>query len=271
VSPPRHIARCSRCNSRTSWRSACSTSRMRWVTCTTRWRRRRRRPAPRCWPRSARATPWKMSAGCSTSCSGNCPVRRTSTRTANTRRCAAAWSSFRKTMSEPTGKTSTRLRLGRIAPGNAQPPQALPQFAHVTRYWDQEHSCFAARLLPGEYYVTRHAENMCTVLGSCVSACIRDARLRIGGMNHFMLPLDASNGESTWGAAVSAATRYGNVAMERLINDILKFGGRRQDLEIKLVGGGRVLAEMSNDVGARNIEFVREYVRAEGFRVLNED
>jgi len=174
-------------------------------------------------------------------------------------------------MSEPTGKTSTRLRLGRIAPGNAQPPQALPQFAHVTRYWDQEHSCFAARLLPGEYYVTRHAENMCTVLGSCVSACIRDARLRIGGMNHFMLPLDASNGESTWGAAVSAATRYGNVAMERLINDILKFGGRRQDLEIKLVGGGRVLAEMSNDVGARNIEFVREYVRAEGFRVLNED
>jgi chemotaxis protein CheD len=174
-------------------------------------------------------------------------------------------------MSEQTGKTSTRLKLGRIAPDNAQPPLALPQFAHISRYWDQEHKCFAARLLPGEYYVTRHAENLCTVLGSCVSACIRDARLRIGGMNHFMLPLDASNGDSSWGAAVSAATRYGNVAMERLINDILKFGGRRQDLEIKLVGGGRVLAEMSNDVGARNIEFVREYVRAEGLQLLNED
>ena len=174
-------------------------------------------------------------------------------------------------MGDQTSKTSTHLRLGRIAPGNAQPPQALPQFAHITRYWDQEHKSFAARLLPGEYYVTRHPENLCTVLGSCVSACIRDARLRIGGMNHFMLPLDASNGESSWGAAVSASTRYGNVAMERLINDILKFGGRRQDLEIKLVGGGRVLAEMSNDVGARNIEFVREYVRAEGLRLLNED
>jgi chemotaxis protein CheD len=112
---------------------------------------------------------------------------------------------------------------------------------------------------------------VCTVLGSCVSACVRDARLNIGGMNHFMLPLDGSNGESAWGGALSAATRYGNVAMERLINDILKLGGRRQDLEIKLVGGGRVLSEMSNDVGARNIDFVRRYVQDEGFRVLNED
>jgi chemotaxis protein CheD len=170
-----------------------------------------------------------------------------------------------------SGKTSTRLRLGRIAPDAKPPPPALPQFSHVTRYWDQEHGCYAARLLPGEYYVTTQGENVCTVLGSCVSACIRDARLHIGGMNHFMLPLDGSNGESAWGAAVSAATRYGNVAMERLINDILKLGGRRQDLEIKLVGGGRVLTEMSNDVGARNIDFVRRYVREEGFRVLNED
>jgi chemotaxis protein CheD len=174
-------------------------------------------------------------------------------------------------MNDVTGKTSTRLRLGRLAPDNTPPPPTLPQFAHVTRYWDQEHHCYAARLLPGEYYVTTHGENVCTVLGSCVSACIRDARLRIGGMNHFMLPLDGSNGESVWSTAVSAATRYGNVAMERLINDILKLGGRRQDLEIKLVGGGRVLTEMVNDVGARNIEFVRHYMRAEGLRVLNED
>ncbi|HET9864094.1 MAG TPA: chemoreceptor glutamine deamidase CheD [Steroidobacteraceae bacterium] len=174
-------------------------------------------------------------------------------------------------MDEPSGKTSTRLRLGRLAPDNTPPLPALPQFEHVTRYWDQEHACYSARLLPGEYYVTRHAEVICTVLGSCVSACIRDARLQIGGMNHFMLPLDGSRGESAWGGAVSAATRYGNVAMERLINDILKQGGRREDLEIKLVGGGRVLTEMSNDIGARNIDFVRQYVRDEGFRVLNED
>jgi chemotaxis protein CheD len=147
----------------------------------------------------------------------------------------------------------------------------LPQFAHVQRYWDSAHACFAARVLPGEYYVTQHAEAVSTVLGSCVSACIRDTRLNVGGMNHFMLPLDASNGESAWGAAVSSATRHGNVAMERLINEILKLGGRRDTLEIKLVGGGRVLAEMTTDIGARNIEFVRQFVAQEGFKVLNED
>lgn len=141
----------------------------------------------------------------------------------------------------------------------------------MQRYWDSAHGCFAARVLPGEYYVTKHAEAVSTVLGSCVSACIRDTRLNVGGMNHFMLPLDASNGESAWGAAVSSATRYGNVAMERLINEILKLGGRRDTLEIKLVGGGRVLAEMTTDIGARNIEFVRQFVAQEGFKVLNED
>ncbi len=154
---------------------------------------------------------------------------------------------------------------------SAQPTPALPQFAQIIRYWDQEHGCFAARLLPGEYYVTTQAEAVSTVLGSCVSACIRDRRLNIGGMNHFMLPLDASPGQNAWGGVANAPTRYGNVAMERLINDILEFGGRRQDLEIKLVGGGHMLAQKGNDIGARNIEFVKQYVLAEGFTVANED
>jgi len=167
--------------------------------------------------------------------------------------------------------TRTRMKLGRVAPDDAPPPQALPQFAHINRYWDDEYRCYAARLLPGEYYVSCKNELVTTVLGSCVSACVRDARLKLGGMNHFMLPLDGSNGTSAWSTAVSAATRYGNVAMERLINDILKLGGRREDLELKLVGGGRVLAEMTTDIGARNIDFVREYVRDEGFKVLGED
>jgi chemotaxis protein CheD len=175
------------------------------------------------------------------------------------------------TKGDKPGVGSTSVRLGRIAPNNQQPQPALPQFGHISRYWDQEHKTFTARLLPGEYYVTRHDEVVTTVLGSCVSACVRDVRLQVGGMNHFMLPLDGSNGESVWGSAVSAATRYGNVAMERLINDILKLGGRRQDLEIKLVGGGKVLADMTTDIGARNIEFVRDYMKEEGFKVAVED
>jgi len=154
--------------------------------------------------------------------------------------------------------------------GPAELPAALPQFGHIRRYWDPQHERFAAKLLPGEYYVTLCGEMICTVLGSCVSACVRDRTTGIGGMNHFMLPLDRSRGESPWADATSAATRYGNVAMEQLINDLLKAGAKRTNLEFKLVGGGRVLAAMT-DVGAGNIDFVRNYMRTEGFTVAGED
>jgi chemotaxis protein CheD len=147
---------------------------------------------------------------------------------------------------------------------------ALPQFGHIQRYWDAQSATIAAKLLPGDYYVTREKEMICTVLGSCVSACVRDAVLGIGGMNHFMLPLDRSRGPSAWDDASSAATRYGNVAMERLINDLLNVGARRANLEFKLVGGGKVLAAMT-DVGAHNIDFIRSYMRTEGFSVAGED
>src|SRR5579863_2073058 len=179
----------------------------------------------------------------------------------------------------PHKRTSNTVRVralashgSRAAPEGADAlPPALPQFAHIGRFWDREHLCYAAKLLPGEYYVTTTGEQISTVLGSCVSACVRDRRTGIGGMNHFMLPQDGSKGTSAWGTAVSAATRYGNVAMERLINDILKLGSRRDSLEVKLVGGGKVLEGMVIDVGSRNIEFVRKYVADEGFSVLGED
>jgi chemotaxis protein CheD len=153
-------------------------------------------------------------------------------------------------------------------PGGDAPRVA--NFGHIQRRFDARVRAVVATLHPGDYYVASDGELISTVLGSCVSACIRDARRRIGGMNHFMLPVDRSEGSGAWGSTASAATRFGNVAMERLINEILKRGGQRSDLEVKLVGGGKVLDALS-DVGARNIRFVRQYVQAEGFRVIGED
>lgn len=66
--------------------------------------------------------------------------------------------------------------------------EVLPGFEHVRRYWDPTQGSMTAKVLPGEYYVSRQEELIATVLGSCVSACIRDRRRGIGGMNHFMLP-----------------------------------------------------------------------------------
>ena len=150
-------------------------------------------------------------------------------------------------------------------------PQVLPGFEHVQRSWDRQHVRWSAKIMPGEYFVTRNDELVSTVLGSCISACIHDPVLRIGGMNHFMLPEDTSNGMSAWlDPSVGLATRYGSFAMERLINDLMKLGARRERLEVKLVGGGRILTSMT-DVGERNIAFARNWLRLEGLRIVAED
>jgi chemotaxis protein CheD len=141
----------------------------------------------------------------------------------------------------------------------------------MQRFWDSDHERWTVKLLPGEYYVTRGGEAVSTVLGSCVSACVRDPLKNVGGMNHFMLPEDAAVAANNWlDPAVGLATRYGSYAMETLINELLKLGAARERLEIKIFGGGRILTGMA-DVGARNIEFARNYLKIEGLRIAAED
>ena len=153
--------------------------------------------------------------------------------------------------------------------GIPRPPPTLPGFEHVRKSWNNTYATYAARILPGEYYVTRSDEGIYTTLGSCISACIRDKACCVGGMNHFMLP--ASSDADSWkSGGLSAATRYGNFAMEHLINAILKNGGRRENLEVKLFGGGRILQNMT-DVGLRNITFARDYLKTEGITASVED
>ena len=150
-------------------------------------------------------------------------------------------------------------------------PQVLPGFDHITRIWDSTQNLCAAKILPGEYYVTCHHEIITTVLGSCVSACVRDPGTGVGGMNHFMLPGDPRKRLDQWGGKDSLATRYGIAAMESLVNDILKQGARKDRLELKLFGGGKVLAMDLNDVGERNIQFAKQYLKTEGLVVVAED
>lgn len=135
------------------------------------------------------------------------------------------------------------------------------------RSYDMRHGTKAVRVLPGEAYVTGEAgEMIVTVLGSCVAACIRNPATGFGGLNHFMLPESDSG---IWNGA-SAALRYGNYAMEVLINEILKSGCRRRDLEIKLFGGAD-LTDGSALVGSANVSFVLDYLHAEGLTIASAD
>ena len=100
------------------------------------------------------------------------------------------------------------------------------------------------KVFPGEFYVTRQPDEiLVTVLGSCVSACIRDPVLGVGGMNHFML----ANGRTGAGATISASARFGNFAMEKLINELIKAGCSRDRMEIKVFGGGNVIDASTRD------------------------
>ncbi len=154
------------------------------------------------------------------------------------------------------------MSLARSATKSA--PRALRGFEDINRYWDNAENRWIAQVLPGDFYVTSYDEVITTVLGSCVSTCVRDPEAGVAGLNHFMLP--NQNG----GFRDSDALRYGCFAVERLLNELVKYGARRERMEIKIFGGGKVIAGMS-DIGRKNIDFIHDYFRTEELPITVED
>jgi len=151
--------------------------------------------------------------------------------------------------------------------------KCLPEFDHVNHYWDRQKKIVIAKILPGEFYMTSQHMVIATTLGSCVSACIWDPMIGLGGMNHFMLPLTTQEvHEVNWGqrGMISDANRYGNFAMEHLINMILTHGGTKKNLRAKVFGGGKVMKKMSN-IGSKNIAFVLDYLKTEKIPIDSQD
>ncbi|MCK9907767.1 hypothetical protein MXD81_01395 [Microbacteriaceae bacterium K1510] len=135
------------------------------------------------------------------------------------------------------------------------------------RIFDAQAQAWMVKVFPGEYYVTKKTDEvLVTVLGSCVAACIRDPIAHVGGMNHFMLP---HHNSGNWGQD-SRSARFGNFAMEKLINELIKAGADRNRMEVKVFGGGNV-TDTSNAIGSENAEFVLRYLEAEGFRCAAQD
>jgi chemotaxis protein CheD len=142
-----------------------------------------------------------------------------------------------------------------------------PEEPSPNLYYDRTFNMEASKIVPGEYYVTRRDMLLVTVLGSCVAACIRDKTSGIGGMNHFMLP-KSTHEKAGW---VSASARYGAYAMEVMINQILKQGAKRENLEAKIFGGAAVIKNMQMSVGDDNAKFALDYLRKERIPIIAED
>ncbi|WP_321942915.1 chemoreceptor glutamine deamidase CheD [Paraburkholderia tropica] len=140
----------------------------------------------------------------------------------------------------------------------------------TNRYFDAHFQRPGVKLLPNEFFTTNEDMVLVTVLGSCVAACIQDRTAGIGGMNHFMLPDDGADAGTA--PVGSDAMRYGAYAMEVLINELIKAGGRRERFEAKVFGGAAVLAGMTTmNIGDRNAAFVRRYLATESIRIVAED
>lgn len=142
-------------------------------------------------------------------------------------------------------------------------PRQLREFSGFRPFWEPRWGRYAVKVKPGEHYVANDDVVITTVLGSCVSACVYDPEMRMGGLNHFMLPAGDTQD-------LSRSSRYGLFAMEQLINDLMKHGSRREALQVKLTGGGNMMGGLS-DIGQQNIDFILKYMKDEGLNLIASD
>lgn len=143
-------------------------------------------------------------------------------------------------------------------------PDESSWFDSSKRMIDPLTGMVVVKLFSGDCYVAKQpGEMLVTILGSCIATCIRDPLAGIGGMNHFLLPGDGEDSSGT-------ATRYGAYAMEQLINEIIKAGGSKNRLEVKVFGGGNVIKN-SAQIGSRNAAFVKEFLAKESLQIVSAD
>ncbi len=134
------------------------------------------------------------------------------------------------------------------------------------RFYNASFGAYVVKIFAGEWEISRKEDEMlATILGSCVSACVRDPAVGVGGMNHFLLPGDESVEPKS-----SDAARYGVNAMESLINALLKAGAQKHRLEFKVFGGGNVINNSAR-IGSKNANFVKEFLKREGYKITSQD
>ncbi|MBF0564056.1 MAG: chemotaxis protein CheD [Nitrospirae bacterium] len=120
-------------------------------------------------------------------------------------------------------------------------------------------------LYPGTIYAERHVATITTILGSCISVCLWDPVLKIGGMNHYLLPL--------WNGEGLPSPKYGNIAITKLIEKVLSFGSNKRSLKAKVFGGASIMQQTSGllNVGERNIIIAEDVLADEGISIISSD
>jgi chemotaxis protein CheD len=120
-------------------------------------------------------------------------------------------------------------------------------------------------LQPGQVFASAEPTSVVTILGSCVAVCLFDPVARVGGMNHYLLPLFVQRERSP---------RFGNVALALLLDQVLLHGARKVNLSAKVFGGAGVLdgfQRSGRSLGHDNVELALRTLEAEGIPILDGD
>ena len=141
----------------------------------------------------------------------------------------------------------------------------------MNRHFDSHFQKDIITILPGDLYVSSEDIFISTVLGSCISIAFFDKENGIGGLNHFMLPRTSKMMESNQ----DEAGRYGEFAMELLINEMIAKGAERKNIQAKIFGGGNILADSNsnnkNMTGINNINFALNFLKNENINIAAND
>lgn len=116
-------------------------------------------------------------------------------------------------------------------------------------------------LYPAALFVDTAPHLVDTILGSCVAVCLYDPVKKIGGINHYMLPF--------WNGTGLASPKYGNIAIEKLIDKMLALGSKTENLQAKIFGGGEIIEAKTNmfRIGERNIEIAVNTLKDYGIKI----
>lgn len=124
---------------------------------------------------------------------------------------------------------------------------------------------YVYEIYAGGYQATREKNIVFSaILGSCISVCLKDRTSGVTGMNHFMLPGEPRTGKKNSGGDA----RYGGNSMEMLIASMLKIGAKKDAMEAKVFGGGKLYEVTLNNIADMNIDFIASYLQARKVPVL---
>ncbi len=111
-----------------------------------------------------------------------------------------------------------------------------------------------------------------TVLGSGVAVCLCDPVAKVGGVSHFTLPKDKeSGGFFKRDKRKYMTTHYGENSIPHLLKMMYDMGATAKNIGAHIVGGSYDPLYTSKDIGKKNVELAKKYLKKNHIDVVNED